>query len=188
MSSECFAIRFYEPGDAHALFEAACESIADVYPWLPWCHPGYALDEAEEWTGKQAALRQRGEEFNFVVTDAAGRFLGGCGLNQLHALHRSANLGYWVRSSAMGRGAAPAAVRALARWAFESTALERLEILAAASNLRSQRVAEKAGALREGVLRRRLRLHGVSHDAVVYSLVRSRAGAGPHSTRAPISR
>lgn len=144
-----------------------------MHPWLPWCHPGYALPEAEAWAAKQPPLRGRGEEFNFVITDATGRFLGGCGLNQLNALHRSANLGYWVRSSAAGAGVAPAAVVALARWAFANTALERLEILAATANRRSQRVAEKAGAVREGVLRRRLQLHGVAHDAVVYSLVRS---------------
>ena len=88
-----------------------------------------------------------------------------------------------MRSSAVGRGAAPAAVLAVARWAFAKTALERLEILAATSNLRSQRVAEKAGARREGVLRRRLLIHGVSHDAVVYSLVRSDEAARPQRAR-----
>jgi ribosomal-protein-serine acetyltransferase len=34
----------------------------------------------------------------------------------------------------------------------------------------SQRVAEKSGALREGVLRNRLLLHGKIHDAAMYSL------------------
>jgi len=58
------------------------------------------------------------------------------------------------------------------KWAFASTELVRLEILVAISNLPSQRVAEKAGAVREGVLRRRLLLHGVSHDAVMFSLTR----------------
>ena len=45
-------------------------------------------------------------------------------------------------------------------------------VVFAVSNLPSQRVAEKAGAVREGVLRRRLLLHGVSHDAVMFSLTR----------------
>jgi ribosomal-protein-serine acetyltransferase len=172
MPATGIGIRFYEPDDAEWLFEAARESIADVHPWLPWCHPGYALHEAREWAGRQTALREAGTEFNFVITNAARDFLGGCGLNQLNALHRTANLGYWVRSSAAGAGVAPAAVGELARWAFANTTLERLEILAATSNRRSQRVAEKAGAMREGVLRRRLRIHGVSHDAAAYSLLR----------------
>ena len=63
------------------------------------------------------------------------------------------------------------AVRRLAAWGFASTALARFEIVAAVGNVRSQRVAEKAGAVREGVLRSRLWLFEVPHDAVIYSIV-----------------
>ncbi|HNX51781.1 MAG TPA: GNAT family protein [Thermoanaerobaculaceae bacterium] len=45
-------------------------------------------------------------------------------------------------------------------------------IVVAEGNLPSQWVAEKTGALREGVLRSRLRIHGVYHDAVMHSIVR----------------
>jgi RimJ/RimL family protein N-acetyltransferase len=63
-------------------------------------------------------------------------------------------------------------VRQLADFAFRTTDLVRLEIVCAVGNERSQRVAERAGAVREGVLRRRLVLHGEAVDAVMYSLVR----------------
>jgi hypothetical protein len=38
-------------------------------------------------------------------------------------------------------------------------------------------VAEKAGAVREGVLHKRLLLHGFCHDAVLFSITRSDAPA-----------
>lgn len=82
-----------------------------------------------------------------------------------------ANLGYWVRTSAAGRGVATGATRAVARFGFEQIGLKRIEIVAAVNNLSSQRVAEKAGAVREGVLRKRLLIRGESHDAVLFSLV-----------------
>ncbi len=63
------------------------------------------------------------------------------------------------------------AVRLLARFGFEELGLGRIEIVAAVGNKASQRVAEKAGAHREGVLRRRLCLHDEYHDAVMYSLI-----------------
>jgi RimJ/RimL family protein N-acetyltransferase len=66
-----------------------------------------------------------------------------------------ANLGYWVRSSLAGRGIAPAAVLQLVSWAFQHTALHRLEIVVAVGNRRSQHVAEKVGAHRDAVLRKR---------------------------------
>jgi len=166
-------IRFFEEGDANALQQAARESTREVYPWLPWCHPGHSLDDARSWISKQVEARVCGTAFEFVIISLSGDFLGGCGLNHINETDRRANLGYWVRTSAAGQGVATAAVRALSTWAFTNTQLERLEIVAAAGNLRSQRVAEKAGAAREGVARSRLRLHEKFHDAVVYSIVRS---------------
>lgn len=165
-------IRPYALGDAADLFAAARESIPEVHPWLPWCHPGYALEEARVWLEHQVTAFARGEEHEFAILGPSGRYAGGCGLNSLVPDQRRANLGYWVRSSEAGKGVAVAAVRLLAAWAFQHTSLERLEIVAAVGNARSQRVAEKAGAAREGVLRRRILLHGAFHDAVLYSLVR----------------
>jgi len=98
-------------------------------------------------------------------------FLGGCGLNYLDRFNRRANLGYWVRASETGRGVATRAVRLLIDWAARETDLDRLEIVVALDNNASLRVAEKAGAVREGVLRHRLWIHGVAHDAAVFSIL-----------------
>lgn len=166
-------IRPYEVADAGALHEAARESIVELFPWLTWCHPDYSMAEAEAWARSRPELFRAGVEYDFVVADEGGRFLGGCALNQIHRGHRFANLGYWVRSSAMGRGVAPAAVRQLAAFAFTTTDLVRLEILCAVGNARSRRVAEKSGAILEGTLRDRLFLHDRPHDAVLYSIVAS---------------
>jgi RimJ/RimL family protein N-acetyltransferase len=86
-------------------------------------------------------------------------------------VHQFGNLGYWVRTSAAGRGVASKASRLVARFGFEELGLHRIEILAAVSNVASQRVAEKIGAAREGVLRKRLLIRGEPQDAVMFSLV-----------------
>jgi RimJ/RimL family protein N-acetyltransferase len=165
-------IRPYEPADAGPLYEAARESTADVFPWLEWCHARYTLEDAVSWIASLAPLAAAGTEYAFAIVAEDGRYLGGCGVNQINRLHRFGNLGYWVRSSATGRGVAREAVRQVAEFAFRETDLVRLEIVCAVGNLRSQRVAERAGAVREGVLRGRLTLHGASVDAVMFSLVR----------------
>ena len=160
-----------------ALHAAARESVAAVFPWLPWCHPDYSIEEAKEWTASRPRLFRDGLEYSFAIVDAAGGMLGGCGLNQVNRLHRFANLGYWVRTSMMGRGVAPSAIRELARFAFEQTDLFRLEIVCAVGNERSQRAAARSGAIREGILRDRLLLRGQQCDAVMYSIVRSTWGS-----------
>ncbi len=168
------AIRPYQPGDAPLLYEAAAESIADIYPWMPWCHPGYTLEESEKWIQTCLVDREAKRAFDFVVYDQhAGKFLGAVAINQIHPVHQFANLGYWARSSCTGHGIAATATRLGAQFGFDELKLKRIEILTAVGNTRSQRVAEKAGATREGVLRQRLNIGGVWHDAVMFSLIPS---------------
>lgn len=170
-------IRPYANGDVDRLFEAVNESRKELGRWLPWCHPDYSISDSRSWVEGRGAAFEAGAEYAFVVCGADGSFLGGCGLNQIDRNHRRANLGYWIRSTRTGLGAATGAVRQLARWAFLNTDLVRLEIVAAVGNAPSQRVAEKSGAVREGVARSRLFLHAAANDAVVYSFVRIAAGS-----------
>jgi RimJ/RimL family protein N-acetyltransferase len=66
----------------------------------------------------------------------------------------------------------PRAVRLIARYAFEELGLGRVELITDPDNRSSQRVAEKVGFTREGVLRSHL-LHpdGRRRDSVMFSLL-----------------
>ncbi len=82
-----------------------------------------------------------------------------------------ANLGYWVRTARTGRGIATAVVLLLADFGFKELKLNRIEIMVDIENKRSQRVAEKTGAVREGILRNRLIIHNKVRDVVLFSLI-----------------
>ena len=166
-------LRRYTAADIPLLCEAGQESIGDDFtPWMPWCHRDYnEADSSQYILGRDHAWENR-EEFAFgVFSEETGDYLGGVGLNQLSAVHVYANLGYWIRRSAWGRGYAVAAALLMARFGFQELHLGRVEIVIAVGNDKSCRVAEKAGALHEGVLRNRLRIAGKLHDAHMYSLV-----------------
>ncbi len=169
-------IRPYRLTDASDVLEAARESLAELQPWMPWCHPNYSLEESRSWLERQVPAFEQGTAFEFAIVSGDGGYLGGCGLNQIDNVNRRANLAYWVRSSATRRGVAAEAVRSLRIWAFENTDLIRLEVVIAAENMASQRVAQKSGATLEGILRSRLLLHGVPHDAAMFSFIRGAAG------------
>ncbi|HYJ45475.1 MAG TPA: GNAT family protein [Pyrinomonadaceae bacterium] len=165
-------LRPFSAEDIPAVFEAVRESIGEVAPWLPWCHPDYAIEETRDFIMSREEARTNGTDYGFGIFDAkTGEFLGGVGLSQINRTHQMGNLGYWVRTSRAGRGIASSAARLAARFALEELKLQRVEILAATGNLASQRVALKAGAVREGVLRKRLINKGQTQDAVLFSLV-----------------
>jgi RimJ/RimL family protein N-acetyltransferase len=165
-------LRPYRAEDVNTLYLAVRESINEISPWLPWCHAGYTIDESRAYVMSRDEAWAKEEEYAFGIFDAlSGAYFGGIGLNHFVRDYLYANLGYWVRTSCTGRGVASAATRLLARFGLEEVGLQRIEIVAAAGNVASQRAAEKAGARREGVLRKRLMLYGKPHDAVLYSLI-----------------
>ncbi|MEW9623325.1 GNAT family N-acetyltransferase [Rhodanobacter geophilus] len=165
-------LRPWRSADATELHDAVRESVASVGRWLPWCNADYGLQRAEAWAAQCRDDWRTGQQFAFAVRDAAsGGLLGGCGLNQFNAMHRSANLGYWVRASRQGQGVAAAAARLVARFGFGELGLIRIEIVTLPDNRASRRVAVKLGAAFEGMARQRLWAWDRAHDAAVYALV-----------------
>ena len=159
-------------GDAEPFWEAVTESVPELSRWMAWCHEGYSREEAGAWLETCAGAWDRAEALDFLVTDrATGALLGACALNHLDHGNRRANLGYWVRTSACGRGIATEAAAVAVHYGLGELGLGRIEIVAAAPNGASRRVAEKLGAHREGVARNRFCLHGTYVDGVVFSLV-----------------
>jgi ribosomal-protein-serine acetyltransferase len=163
------AITLRVPVEAHLpeVSEAIRSSQSELAPFMPWAVGTYDPDDTREW------IRRRGypNEVGFLIIAPGGEVVGACGLNQFSELNRSANLGYWVRTSACGNGYATRATRLLARHGFDHYGLARIEINMSVENGASRRVAERVGARHEGVLRSRLLLNGRHHDAHLFSLL-----------------
>jgi len=165
-------IRPFQPGDAQGVFDAIRESIADVTPWLRDLGSVQSVAEVEIFIAAQTGNWANEIAYNFAITDLEGSaILGGCGLTQIHPNHRFANLYYWVRSSRTRQGIASRATRLAARFGLETVGLQRIEIVVEVTNTASMRVAEKAGAQREGLLRNRINSRGAPRDAVMFSLI-----------------
>ena len=165
-------LRPHQTSDIEASYLAVRESMDHLSRWMPWCHPGYAMEDAAAWVNGAMERFKAREAFEFVISDEEGAYLGGCGLNLIRPVDRVANLGYWVRSSRAAQGLATAAAKALVEWAFKNTDLVRIEVIVAVSNTASRRVAQKLGADCEGLLRKRLFLAGQSKDALMFSILR----------------
>ena len=165
-------LRRHRPDDVDAIHDAVRESLDELAKWMPWCHSGYSREDTAGRVATRDQAWENNEEWDFVIIDDDGRLLGCCGIHHIDDVNRTANLGYWVRSTAWNRGVASRAVEELRDFAFGERDLHRLEILVAAENTASQRVAEKAGATREALLRERLFLHGCYHDAVLLAILR----------------
>ena len=167
-----FEIRAYTVPHAPEIHRAIEESRARLASWMGWCRPDYTLREAQDRAVYLDAAWEAGEEYHFVIHDREDDSVAGsCGLNELNRRDLVANLGYWVRTSKIRLGAATQAVILLREFGFHTLGFNRLEIVVAGDNQPSRAVAEKAGAVYEGVQRGRVRIREGVHDGHMYALV-----------------
>jgi RimJ/RimL family protein N-acetyltransferase len=165
-------IRRFLQEDAASLYDAVRESIEDLCAWIVWCHPNYSTADSQNFIRACSAAWEQGGQFSFAISEIkTGMLLGSIGLNHLDRVHRSANIGYWVRKCRTREGIATAALHLVGRFGLQELGFNRLEILVPTDNEASQRAAVELGAKRLGVARKRLVLNGQPRDAVLYSLI-----------------
>ena len=123
--------------------------------------------EIPRWTRVPSPYTE--EDARAWLASTGGELLGGVGLRAPE--DGIAEIGYWVRREARGRGVAPRAVRLVSEWGLRERGFARISLMTEPENAASQRVAEKAGYRREGLLRSWMELKGTRRDYVMFSLV-----------------
>lgn len=171
-STASILVRRFTDTDLESFHAAVRISIDELSHWMPWCHAGYALADAQKWIAFTQAAWASGSEYPLGIFDVgSGAVIGGCGFHHINADNRSANLGYWVSSAFTNQGVARTAARLVADIGFTELKFTRLEIVVLTNNLASQRVAQALGARLEGVARNRLYFQGRPHEAFVNALI-----------------
>lgn len=109
-----------------------------------------------------------GHGYSFAIADAdTDRGFGQIGL--WPGRHGRASVGYWVAAFARRRGVAQQALHMLSDWGLTLPGLHRLELYAEPWNEGSWRAAERAGYVREGLLRSWELVGDQRRDMYVYS-------------------
>ena len=161
-------LRQWRLDDAPAV-EAACQD-PEIAHWIPFVPRPYTREDAAGYI--RACLESGDERHPFaIVDDSTDELLGSIDMGVNAHFYRG-HIGYWIVSAARGRGICTSSLRVLSRWALDELGLQRLELITDPDNAASQRVAEKVGFRREGVLRAHLRHpDGRVRDSVMFSLL-----------------
>lgn len=167
LETERLVLRMPRCGDGAAVNAAVAASHAELAPWLPWASALPSVDESEIHCRRQLArfiLREDfvmlmfertdgGGEGPCVGADIEGACVGALGLHRIDWALRRFEIGYWRKTGCGGRGYVTEAVRAISRMAFDSLGARRVEIRMDDANVRSWKVAERAGFTLEALLR-----------------------------------
>lgn len=183
LESPRLLLRRYQLPDASWLFEvfreererlkndfptrAAVEQEADAEVFL--------IHTLQQWRSRTALY--------FTVWDKEQRaYVGEVGLKEIVWSIPRGDISYFVVKKAEGKGIASEAVRTLVEFAFDVLHVNKLQIRCAVDNVRSQRVAERCGFIREGVLRADgVRPDGQLVDLIYFGMTPADRAAQKHS-------
>jgi RimJ/RimL family protein N-acetyltransferase len=169
LRTDSLVLRPWRPDDAPALL-AACQD-PEIARWIPVLPSPYTAEDARAFIEHSREGWESGESYAFAICEAETGALSGAVAVRLTRFS-TGHFGYWIVREARGRGVATDALKALCSWGAESLGLKRLELVTDPDNTASQRVAEKAGFRREGLLRSALEYRdGTRRDSVLFSLL-----------------
>ncbi|MFD1544756.1 GNAT family N-acetyltransferase [Nonomuraea guangzhouensis] len=172
-AGEKFLLRPWRLDDVAVVREASEDAYIPLITGVP---PNYSDAEGSAFIRRQWSKAADGVGYSFAIANAGDdRAVGQIGLWP-GALGR-ASLGYWVAKSARGQGVAGTALRAISSWGLERLRIPRLQLHVEPWNAPSWRAAERAGFVREGLLRSWQEVGGERRDMYLYSKLISDRGS-----------
>ena len=143
-----------EISDGDELWEAVESSRWHLERWLPWVPFNNTREASVRYAEACVADWDAGRAVRFAIRERQGReLLGVVGLDSCVHLHRSCELGYWLRRDATGRGLMTEAASGAVDFAFARMAMHRIRCAAATDNYPSLRVIQRLRFRFEGVAR-----------------------------------
>ena len=160
-------VRSWRTSDAESLLRHANNrniwlNLRDAFPYPYTKHDARAYIRS---------VRDRTPETTFAIA-VDEEAVGSIGFVLRTDVERvSAEIGYWLAEPFWGRGIATEALVALTQYAIVTHGLTRIYALPFAWNLASCRVLEKAGYVREAILRSSSVKYGNARDQALYAKI-----------------
>ncbi len=168
-----FVLRKLTRQDVNPIADAVIASLSELQRWLPWAHSHYGREDAVAFVRDSQQSWKEARAFDFAIKDprTPQLHIGNCSIWPVARIAKVGEIGYWIRSDHTSRGIASEATDRLIQLGFDEMGLHKINLRIAVGNSSSERVAEKLGFTKEGVLREELLLQGHWVDHTIYSLL-----------------
>lgn len=135
-----------------------CQNIKDVEEEIGWY--------------KSIYVEASGIRWGITMRDT-GTVIGSCGFLNMLTKHYRAEVGYELSKIYWGQGIASEALEAVVKYGFQNLQLERIQALIEPANVSSQKLVERQGFIKEGLLRHYEYTCGKFDDLFMYSILKN---------------
>jgi ribosomal-protein-alanine N-acetyltransferase len=167
LSAGDLLLRPWEEADLDLLERASTDEYVATIEHVP---VPFTPDAGRAWIAAQHGLATTGRGWALAIVEReTDEAVGGIGIVFRHP-PGAAEPGMWVIAEKRNRGVAAGATQLLCAWALTAqTGIERVQATVEPWNLASQRVLEKSGFAREGLLRSYASWRGGRQDVLLYA-------------------
>lgn len=135
--------------------------------------PFQSIEDALDEIGWYQSIYENNIGIRWGITlKDSGKVIGSCGFLNRMAKHYRAEVGFELSRDFWGKGIASEALEGVISYGFKHLQLERIEALIDPANMASQKLVEKHGFLKEGLLRHYEYTCGKFDDLYMYSLLK----------------
>lgn len=180
LEGDGFRLRPITVADAARIHEGSADPASQH--WLGQLPAPYTLDDALDYVEKRRELEATGQCVTWAIADPDDDRLLGTILWFNWTAGVECEVGYWTHPEARGRGLMTAAVRLVTGHVFETLGVQRVTAFAAAANLASRRVIERAGYRLYGIERYGAWVRDDHVDMALYDVTASEWEAGERSS------
>jgi len=171
LETERLLLNKVEEQDAGRFFDILSrDEVTSYYGMDSLIHPEEAIEMIRSFHTTFMLKRGMRWAIRFKETN---EFIGTIGLNNLNLYSKKAELGYELHPDYWRRQLMQEAIRVVLKHAFAELGLYRIGAVTYPENLSSNRLLEKLGFTQEGRLRGYLHQRNESHDALIFSLLRT---------------
>jgi ribosomal-protein-serine acetyltransferase len=166
-------LRPFRRRDADEMTEAVQASHSELNQWLPWARIGYSKGDAVTYIRDSIKSWREERAYDFAIRplDDPDRHVGNISVWFISRSFKTGEIGYWVRTDETAQGIATEVSARALQIAFDELHMHRVILRIAVGNRASERVAEKLGFFREGILREEIKVRGTWLDHSVWGLL-----------------
>ena len=168
-----FVLRPFRRRDVSSVHDAVMASLPELSIWLPWAVEDYTRNITQQFIRDSLTAWNGDRAYDLTIRsrDNHEHHFGTISVWWTSKPHLTGEIGYWVRSDSTGEGICTETTARLLQIAFEELGMHRVSVRIAAGNLASERVAQKLGFVREGLLRDEVKVGSSWLDHTIWGLL-----------------
>ena len=167
--------------DRLVLRQITKDDAADIFTYLSdekvmqyyGLEPFKSIEEALEEIEWYQSIFDENSGIRWGITlKGHGKVIGSCGFLNKVPQHYRSEIGFELSKDFWGQGIATEALEAVIKYGFEQLDLQRIQALIEPPNISSQKLVERNGFIKEGLLRNYEFTCGKFDDLFMYSLIK----------------